>query len=116
MARPGIGSKTEAPLRASSSARSSALSLTATLDPNRARNMLPFTNAARFPNMGRDRTLGSSGTRESKYAFDASSAFGMDMPTAHRLLEALTAANHRAVGGGERIGPSRRERRRRPQT
>src|SRR6266571_1580309 len=79
--RPGMGSKIPVPFSCSSSARSWSESRTDTCEPNSERNMLPFTNAARLPNIGRTLTRGSSGTRDSKYALDASSGFGSFMLT-----------------------------------
>src|SRR5262249_8840709 len=44
---------------------------------NSPMNMFPFTNAERFPNIGRMVTSGWSGTTDSKNAFESSSGFGI---------------------------------------
>src|SRR3989442_6482933 len=48
--------------------------------PNRPANMLPFTNAARLPNMGRMVTAGSTGTSFVKAALACSLGFGIAPP------------------------------------
>src|SRR6478672_10227382 len=52
-------------------------SFTPTVGPKRPANMLPFTNAPRFPNIGLITTPGRSGISERKCSFSASDAFGI---------------------------------------
>src|SRR5581483_12368278 len=48
--------------------------------PKRPVNMLPFTNAARFPNIGRSVIAGSAGTIALNFSFAASLGLGIFMP------------------------------------
>src|SRR6185437_4431286 len=66
-----------APGTASSSSRSSSGSLTPMSGPNRPMNMLPCTNAPRFPNIGLTSTSGASGTRPLKRSRSASVGLGI---------------------------------------
>src|SRR6266540_3277489 len=99
MARPGMGSNFDAPSSSSSASWSSGDRRTATCSPNSARNMLPLTKAALFPNIGRVCTPGASGTRESNQPRLASSGFGIFM-----LMPERIAAADRAKASGSRSG------------
>src|SRR5207244_13049310 len=48
-------------------------------EPNSPMNMLPFTKAPRFPNMGLTSTRGSSGTSDWKRSLSSSVGFGIFM-------------------------------------
>jgi hypothetical protein len=50
--------------------------------------MLPFTNAARFPNIGRKVTAGPSGTSLVKAAFACSLGLGIAPPSIGLILKA----------------------------
>src|SRR5262245_37826958 len=66
-----------APSAFNSLARASSGSFTPMSAPKRPMNMLPFTNAPRFPNIGFTSTPGAVGTNDSNRVLSASLGFGI---------------------------------------
>src|SRR5713226_6718453 len=84
MACPAIGSKSRPPTLRIGALLSSGRR-TKRSSPNNPANMLPFTNAARLPNIGRMVTAGSAGTSLVKAALACSLGLGI-MPGPIRLM------------------------------
>src|ERR1051326_8796426 len=81
MARPATGSNGLPPALMIGCASLSG-NLTNSPSPNRPANMLPFTKAARLPNIGRRVTAGSPGTSLVNAALAFSLGFGIFIDTA----------------------------------
>src|SRR5712691_4460573 len=115
MACPAMGSKSRPPCLRMGAAWSSGRR-TNRSSPKSPLNMLPFTKAARLPNIGRMLTAGSSGTSFVNAALACSLGFGI-MPGPIRLIEApcpLRVRDHAATRAAvEGVAPQRLDRVRR---